>query len=180
VSDLLVSIVLLSLAHALDIGILRSSYGQSDDYFDIDYSEPNSEPYRRSILMALLSPLMLKSAEVYAEELHNLRDNFSLARWRKFVNKVDISIRDSNLLVRFTEAPLFYTAHLCARQLSYLARTSAFWQLQVWIQAVQIDQGQGHRLSYIAPSSAALEASLSVLLFSNNTAQRALILLRER
>ncbi|KAG2360637.1 hypothetical protein BDR07DRAFT_1411919, partial [Suillus spraguei] len=80
------------------IGILRSSYGQSDDYFDIEYSEPNSEPYRRSILMAILSPLMLKSAEVYAEELHSLRDNFSLARWRKFVNKVDISIRDSNLL----------------------------------------------------------------------------------
>lgn len=80
------------------IGILRSSYGQSDDYFDIEYCEPNSEPYRRSILMAILSPLMLKSAEIYAEELHSLRDNFSLARWRKFVNKVDISIRDSNLL----------------------------------------------------------------------------------
>lgn len=80
------------------IGILRSSYGQNDDYFDIEYSEPDSEPYRRSILMALLSPLMLKSAEVYAEELHSLRDNFSLARWKKFVNKVDISIRDSNLL----------------------------------------------------------------------------------
>ncbi|KAG1818641.1 uncharacterized protein BJ212DRAFT_100625 [Suillus subaureus] len=79
-------------------GMLRSSYGQNDDYFDIEYSEPNSEPYRRSILMALLSPLMLKSAEVYAEELHSLRDNFSLERWRKFVNKVDISIRDSNLL----------------------------------------------------------------------------------
>ncbi|KAG2344412.1 hypothetical protein BDR05DRAFT_961779 [Suillus weaverae] len=80
------------------IGMLRSSYGQNDDYFDIEYSEPNSEPYRRSILMALLSPLMLKSAEVYAEELHSFRDNFSLARWRKFVTKVDISIRDSNLL----------------------------------------------------------------------------------
>lgn len=80
------------------IGILRSSYGQNDDYFDIDYSEPNSEPYQRSIPMALLSPLMLKSAEVYAEELYSFRDNFSLARWRKFVNKVDISIRDSNLL----------------------------------------------------------------------------------
>ncbi|KAG0708426.1 hypothetical protein DFH29DRAFT_870955 [Suillus ampliporus] len=80
------------------IGILRSSYGQNDDYFDIDYSEPDSEPYQRSMLMALLSPLMLKSAEVYAEELHSFRDNFSLARWRKFVNKVDISIRDSNLL----------------------------------------------------------------------------------
>jgi hypothetical protein len=79
-------------------GMLRSSYGQIDDYFDIEYSEPNSTPYQRSILMALLSPLMLKSAEVYAEELHSLRDNFSLARWRKFVNKVDISIRDSNLL----------------------------------------------------------------------------------
>ncbi|KAG2147394.1 uncharacterized protein EDB93DRAFT_1146902 [Suillus bovinus] len=80
------------------IGILRSSYGQNDDYFDIEYSESNSEPYQRSMLMALLSPLMLKSAEVYAEELHSFRDNFSLARWRKFVSKVDISIRDSNLL----------------------------------------------------------------------------------
>ncbi|KAG2147399.1 uncharacterized protein EDB93DRAFT_1147000 [Suillus bovinus] len=80
------------------IGILRSSYGQNDDYFDIEYSESNSEPYQRSMLMALLSPLMLKSAEVYAEELHSFRDNFSLARWRKFVDKVDISIRDSNLL----------------------------------------------------------------------------------
>ncbi|KAG2033450.1 hypothetical protein BDR03DRAFT_967496 [Suillus americanus] len=79
-------------------GMLRSSYGQNDDYFDIENSEPNLEPYRRSILMAVLSPLMLKSAEVYAEELHSLRDNFSLERWRKFVNKVDISIRDSNLL----------------------------------------------------------------------------------
>ncbi|KAG2123804.1 hypothetical protein DEU56DRAFT_828767 [Suillus clintonianus] len=80
------------------IGILRSSYGQNDDYFDIDYSEPNSEPYQRSMLMALFSPLMLKSVEVYASELHSFRDNFSLARWKKFVNKVDISIRDSNLL----------------------------------------------------------------------------------
>lgn len=80
------------------IGILRSSYGQNDDYFDIEYSESNSEPYKRSMLMALMSPIMLKSAEVYAEELYSFRDNFSLARWRKFVNKVDISIRDSNLL----------------------------------------------------------------------------------
>jgi hypothetical protein len=79
-------------------GMLRSSYGQIDDYFGIEYSEPNSTPYQRSILMALLSPLMLKSAEVYAEELHSFRDNFSLARWKKFVKKVDISIRDSNLL----------------------------------------------------------------------------------
>ncbi|KAG1732408.1 uncharacterized protein EDB91DRAFT_1151752 [Suillus paluster] len=80
------------------IGILRSSYGQNDDFFDIDYSEPNSEPYQRSMLMALLSPLMLKSTEVYAEELHSFRDNFSLSGWRGFVRKVDISIRDSNLL----------------------------------------------------------------------------------
>lgn len=80
------------------IGILRCSYGQNDDYFDIEYSESNSEPYKRSMLMALLSPIMLKSAEVYAEELYSFRDNFSLVRWRKFVNKVDISIRDSNLL----------------------------------------------------------------------------------
>ncbi|KAG1791837.1 uncharacterized protein HD556DRAFT_1382955 [Suillus plorans] len=80
------------------IGILRSSYGQNDDYFDIEYSESNSEPYKRSMLMALMSPIMLKSAEVYAEELYSFRDNFSLVRWRKFVNKVDISIRDSNLL----------------------------------------------------------------------------------
>lgn len=177
-SDFLVSIILL--ISRSDIGILRSSYCQNDDYFDIEYSEPNSEPYRRSILMALLSPLMLKSAEVYAEELHSFRDNFSLARWKTFVRKVDISIRDSNLLVRFTEAPSLYTAHLYIRQLSYLARTSAFWQLEVWTQAVQIVQGQGHRLSFTAPSSAALEALLSVLLFSNNTAQRVLILLRER
>ncbi|KAG1763635.1 hypothetical protein EDD22DRAFT_886664 [Suillus occidentalis] len=74
---------------AWTIGI---SYGQNDDYFDIEYSEPDSEPYRRSILMAAFS------AEVYAEELHSLRDNFSLARWKTFVHKVDISIRDSNLL----------------------------------------------------------------------------------
>ncbi|KAG2106550.1 uncharacterized protein F5147DRAFT_700325 [Suillus discolor] len=78
------------------IGMLRSSYGQNDDYFDIEYSESNSEPYQRSMLMALMSPIMLKSAEVYAEELYSFRDNFSLVRWKKFVNKVDISIRDSN------------------------------------------------------------------------------------
>lgn len=81
--------------------------------------------------MALLSPLMLKSAEVYAEELHSLRDNFSLARWKMFVNKVDISIRDSNLLVRFTEAPSLYIAYLYIRRLFCSARTSAFWQLEV-------------------------------------------------
>ncbi|KAG2066889.1 hypothetical protein BDR04DRAFT_1159670 [Suillus decipiens] len=64
-------------------------------FFDIEYSEPNSEPHERSILMAILSPLMLKPAEVYADEV-SLRDNFSLARWRKFGGYH--CIRDFNLL----------------------------------------------------------------------------------
>ncbi|KAF9240272.1 hypothetical protein BU15DRAFT_74189 [Melanogaster broomeanus] len=80
-------------------GVLRSSYGQSDDdFFDIDRSEPSSGPYRRPYLLALLAPLLLKSPDVYAEELYSFHENFTPERWSKFVRKVDISIRDSNLL----------------------------------------------------------------------------------
>ncbi|KIJ64598.1 hypothetical protein HYDPIDRAFT_111969 [Hydnomerulius pinastri MD-312] len=79
-------------------GILRSSYGQSDDYFDIDNSEPSPGPYRRSYLMAFLAPFLLKSPDVYAEELYTFHENFTPERWSRFVHKVDTSIRDSNLL----------------------------------------------------------------------------------
>ncbi|KAF8843404.1 hypothetical protein BDN67DRAFT_964510 [Paxillus ammoniavirescens] len=80
-------------------GVLRSSFGQSDDYFDIDSSEPSAPgPYQRSYLMAFLAPFLLKSADVYAEELHSFHDNFTPERWARFVRKVDMSIRDSNLL----------------------------------------------------------------------------------
>ncbi|KIJ17597.1 hypothetical protein PAXINDRAFT_167608 [Paxillus involutus ATCC 200175] len=80
-------------------GVLRSSFGQSDDYFDIDSSETSVRgPYQRSYLMAFLAPFLLKSPDVYAEELHSFHDNFTPERWAKFVRKVDMSIRDSNLL----------------------------------------------------------------------------------
>jgi hypothetical protein len=85
----------------IDDGVLRSSFGQSDDYFDIDSSETSVRgPYQRSYLMAFLAPFLLKSPDVYAEELHSFHDNFTPERWAKFVRKVDMSIRDSNLLVR--------------------------------------------------------------------------------
>ncbi|KIK72851.1 hypothetical protein PAXRUDRAFT_625904 [Paxillus rubicundulus Ve08.2h10] len=48
--------------------------------------------------MAFLAPFLLKSPDVYAEELHTFHDNFTPERWAKFVRKVDMSIRDSNLL----------------------------------------------------------------------------------
>ncbi|KAH7885504.1 hypothetical protein F5I97DRAFT_1928878 [Phlebopus sp. FC_14] len=79
-------------------GVLRSSYGQSDDYFDIDYTEPSIGPYQRSWLMAILAPFLLKSPDVFAEELYSFHDNFNPVRWSKFVRKVDMNIRDSNLL----------------------------------------------------------------------------------
>ncbi|KAL4081115.1 hypothetical protein J3A83DRAFT_4409219 [Scleroderma citrinum] len=80
-------------------GLLRSSYGQSDDYFDIDYSETTPiKPYRRTWLLYLLGPILLKSADTYAEELYTFLDNFSPESWSRFVQKVDTSVRDSNLL----------------------------------------------------------------------------------
>ncbi|KAF9222998.1 hypothetical protein BS17DRAFT_164929 [Gyrodon lividus] len=79
-------------------GVLRSSYGQSDDYFDIDSSEPSVGPYQRSYLMAFLTPFLLKSPDVFAEELYSFHENFTPERWSRFVRKVDMSIRDSNLL----------------------------------------------------------------------------------
>ncbi|KAI9568554.1 hypothetical protein HD554DRAFT_734973 [Boletus coccyginus] len=79
-------------------GVLQSSYGQADDYFDIDYSEPTLGPYKRPILLTILAPLLFKAPDVYAAELHSFHENFTLARWSRFVHKVDQSIRDSNLL----------------------------------------------------------------------------------
>lgn len=80
-------------------GLLRSSYGQSDDYFDIDFSETTPRgPYKRTWLLYFLGPFLLKSADVYAEELYIFRDNFSPESWSSFVQKVDRSLRDSNLL----------------------------------------------------------------------------------
>ena len=79
--------------------MLQSSYGQTDDYFDIDYSGPTLGPYKRHILLTILAPFLFKSPDVYAVELHSFHENFTLARWSHFVHKVDQSIRDSNLLV---------------------------------------------------------------------------------
>ncbi|KAH7885495.1 hypothetical protein F5I97DRAFT_2033940 [Phlebopus sp. FC_14] len=81
-----------------DDGILKSAYGQSDDYFDIDYTDAGIGPYQRSWLMAFLAPFMLRSADVFAEELYSFHENFTPERWSSFVHKVDMSIRDSNLL----------------------------------------------------------------------------------
>lgn len=80
-------------------GLLKSSYGQGDDYFDIDFSETTPRgPYKRTWLLYFLGPFLLKSADVYAEELYIFRDNFSPESWSLFVQKVDRSLRDSNLL----------------------------------------------------------------------------------
>jgi len=79
-------------------GVLQSSYGQADDYFDIENTGPKLGPYRRPILLSILAPLLFRSPDVYAAELHSFHDSFTLARWTKFVQKVDSSIRDSNLL----------------------------------------------------------------------------------
>ncbi|KAG6334805.1 hypothetical protein ID866_4277, partial [Astraeus odoratus] len=87
------------LTHSLVEGVLRSSYGQSDDYFDIDYSETTPvKPYRRTWLMCLLGPFLLGSADAWAEELYTFHENFSPDGWSRFVGKVDMTIRDSNLL----------------------------------------------------------------------------------
>ncbi|KAF8125727.1 hypothetical protein EV363DRAFT_1225426 [Boletus edulis] len=79
-------------------GVLRSSYGQTDDYFDIEDTGPKIGPYRRPTLLTVLAPLFLRSPDVFAVELHSFHENFTLARWSNFVHKVDQSIRDSNLL----------------------------------------------------------------------------------
>ena len=81
-----------------DDGVLQSSYGQADDYFDIEDTK-NIGSYQRPILLAVLAPLFLKTPDVYAERLYSLHQSFSLERWTSFVHKVDQSIRDSNLLV---------------------------------------------------------------------------------
>lgn len=80
-------------------GALRSSYGQSDDYFDIKYSEPTTRPpYQRSWFLILLDVVLFRCADAYAEQLYTFHDNFSPESWFSFVNKVHMSIRDSNLL----------------------------------------------------------------------------------
>ncbi|KAI6139307.1 hypothetical protein BKA82DRAFT_4223781 [Pisolithus tinctorius] len=80
-------------------GVLRSSYGQIDDYFNIDYSGMTGRgPYERSWLMILLDPLLFRCADAYAEQLYAFYDSFSPESWSRFVRKVDVSIRDSNLL----------------------------------------------------------------------------------
>ncbi|KAI6044850.1 hypothetical protein EDC04DRAFT_2889520 [Pisolithus marmoratus] len=80
-------------------GALRNSYGQSDDYFDIHYSETTArEPYQRSWLLILLDLILFRCADAYAVQLYGFYDNFSPERWSRFVTKVDRSIRDSNLL----------------------------------------------------------------------------------
>lgn len=79
--------------------MLQSSYGQADDYFDIDDTGPKIGPYKRPVLLTLFAPFFFKSPDVYAVELHSFHESFTLARWSSFVHKVDQSIRDSNLLV---------------------------------------------------------------------------------
>ena len=49
--------------------------------------------------MFFLGPFLLKSADLYAEELYTYYDNFNPQSWFCFVKKVDTNIRDSNLLV---------------------------------------------------------------------------------
>lgn len=83
----------------IDDGVLQSSYGQSDDYFDIEDTGPTIGPYQRPGLLAILAPFFFKSPDVYAVELHSFHENFTPERWSSFVRKVDQSIRDSNLLV---------------------------------------------------------------------------------
>ena len=73
----------------IDSGALQSSYGQSDD----------TDPYRRSFLLAILVALSFKSPDVYAVELHSIHQSFIPQRWSTFVGKVGQNIRDSNLLV---------------------------------------------------------------------------------
>ncbi|KAI6095962.1 hypothetical protein EV401DRAFT_1159046 [Pisolithus croceorrhizus] len=80
-------------------GALRSSYGQSNDYFDIKYSESTARPpYQRSWFLVSLDLLLFRCADAYAEQLYTFHDHFSPESWFCFVNKVDTSIRDSNLL----------------------------------------------------------------------------------
>ncbi|KAF8548336.1 hypothetical protein OG21DRAFT_1489468 [Imleria badia] len=79
-------------------GVLQSSYGQADDYFDIEDTGPIIGPYKRPLLLTIFAPFFFKSPDVYAVELHSFHESFTLARWSSFVHKVDQSIRDSNLL----------------------------------------------------------------------------------
>ncbi|KAG8214399.1 hypothetical protein J3R82DRAFT_9392 [Butyriboletus roseoflavus] len=79
-------------------GVLQSSYGQGDDYFDIEDTGPTIGPYQRPVLLAVIGPLFLRSPDVYAVELHSFHESFTPSRWSNFVHKVDQSIRDSNLL----------------------------------------------------------------------------------
>ncbi|KAI6095557.1 hypothetical protein EDD16DRAFT_1677592 [Pisolithus croceorrhizus] len=72
-------------------GALRSSYGQSNDYFDIKYSESTARPpYQRSWFLVSLDLLLFRCADAYAEQLYTFHDHFS--------PEIDTSIRDSNLL----------------------------------------------------------------------------------
>ncbi|KAI5986105.1 hypothetical protein EDD15DRAFT_2298955 [Pisolithus albus] len=80
-------------------GALRNFYGQSDDYFDIKYSETTARPpYQRSWFLILLDVVIFRCADAYAEQLYTFHDHFSPESWFSFVNKVHMSIRDSNLL----------------------------------------------------------------------------------
>ncbi|KAG9315978.1 hypothetical protein JVU11DRAFT_3636 [Chiua virens] len=79
-------------------GMLQSSYGQGDDYFDIDNSAPEHAPYKRPLLLATVAPFFFRSPDVFAAELYSFHENFYPERWSSFVRKVDQSIRDSNLL----------------------------------------------------------------------------------
>ena len=73
----------------IDSGALQSSYGQSDD----------TDPYRRSSLLTILMVPSFQSPDEYVMELHSIHQSFTPERWKRFVHKVDQSIRDSNLLV---------------------------------------------------------------------------------
>ncbi|KAI6044852.1 hypothetical protein EDC04DRAFT_268866 [Pisolithus marmoratus] len=103
-------------------GALRNSYGQSDDYFDIHYSETTArEPYQRSWLLILLDLILFRCADAYAVQLYGFYDNFSPERWSRFVTKVDRSIRDSNLLAtvllstsRSAVQIIIYTSIICS------------------------------------------------------------------
>jgi hypothetical protein len=79
--------------------VLQSSYGQADDYFGIEDTGPKLGPYRRPILLIILAPLLFRSHDAYAVELHSFHDSFTPARWIQFVSEINQSIRDSNLLV---------------------------------------------------------------------------------
>ncbi|KAI5991161.1 hypothetical protein EDD15DRAFT_1118414 [Pisolithus albus] len=80
-------------------GALRNFYGQSDDFFDIKYSETTPRPpYQRSWFLILLDVVLFRCADAYAEQLYTLHNHFSPESWFSFVHKVHMSIRDSNLL----------------------------------------------------------------------------------